>query len=196
MRRSFGARVAARLLSGAWGDRGGAAVTPAPAVGLVRVLQPGPAVAVAAARTGPSVRALRSRLRMLGALALVVVGGVHLEQYAAGLSAIPVIGPLFVLNFAGAAIVALALLAPTERMAGRWAGIWLGLLALSGVSMALVALVFVLVSEYVPLFGVFMENGYRPEVVAATVAEIATTVLLGGFIATVIVRGRSGVPVR
>jgi hypothetical protein len=195
MRRSFVPRVAARLMSGAPGRP---AVTPAPAVRgpIVRVLQPGPRAVVAVARMGLSMRALHSPLRMPGALALLVAGAVHLEQYAAGLSAIPVIGPLFVLNFAGAAIVALALLAPTERMAGRWASIWLGLLALSGVSLALVALVFVLVSEYVPLFGVFMENGYRPEVVAAIVAEIATIVFLGGFLATVVARGRSGVLIR
>src|SRR5438067_912068 len=56
-------------------------------------------------------------IRFLGALALVAVGAVHLQQYlGADFRAIPTIGPLFLLNAVGAGIVALGLLVPVERV--------------------------------------------------------------------------------
>jgi hypothetical protein len=56
-------------------------------------------------------------LRVLGALAVLVVGAVHLEQYfAVHFEVVPVIGPLFALNFAGATLIALGLLLPLGRL--------------------------------------------------------------------------------
>ena len=56
-------------------------------------------------------------MRRLGAVSLLVVGAVHLQQYIGNdYSVLPTIGPLFLLNAIGAGIVAIGLLAPIERM--------------------------------------------------------------------------------
>jgi hypothetical protein len=119
--------------------------------------------------------------RALGAVALLVVGAVHLQQYFELYSEIPTIGTLFVLNFVGATIVGLGLLAPVERLPRRLGGAVLALLTLAGIAQAATAFVFLYVSERTPLFG-FMEPGYDPEaILAARVAEVATVILLGAF---------------
>jgi hypothetical protein len=119
--------------------------------------------------------------RVLGALSLLAVGAVHLQQYFELYSDIPTIGALFALNFVGATIVGLGLLAPVERVVGRLGGAVLALLALAGIAQAATASVFLYISERTPLFG-FMEPGYDPEaILAARIAEGATVVLLGIF---------------
>jgi hypothetical protein len=121
-------------------------------------------------------------LRFAGAFALLAVGAVHLQQYEFLYSTIPTIGTLFLLNFAGATVLGLGLLAPVERLLGRLGGAAVGLLALGGIAQAATAFVFLLISERTPLFG-FMEPGYDPPaLMAARVAELATVVLLGGFL--------------
>jgi hypothetical protein len=51
-------------------------------------------------------------VRVLGALALLAVGGVHLQQYVYDyFSVIPTIGPLFLVNFIAATALGLLLLA-------------------------------------------------------------------------------------
>src|SRR5207244_17306 len=97
--------------------------------------------------------------RFLGALALLAVGAVHLQQYEYLYSAIPTIGTLFVLNFVGATLIGLGLLAPLERSLGRVGSAAVGLLALGGAVQAATAFVFLLVAERTPLFG-FQEPGY------------------------------------
>jgi hypothetical protein len=122
-------------------------------------------------------------LRMLGALTLLAVGAVHLDQYfAVHFRVIPTIGPLFVLNFAAATAMGLLLLLPYERTAGP-RRIFGGLLALGGMGLAAIAFVFLFVSEHQPLFG-FQDYGYRPAILAALAAEAATVVLLGAYLAT------------
>jgi hypothetical protein len=128
---------------------------------------------------------LRRRLwlavRTLGALSLLTVGAVHLQQYLTLYSAIPTIGTLFVLNFAGATAMGLGLLAPLELI-GRRGSAAVALLALGGVGLSATAFVFLLVSERTPLFG-FQEPGYDPPaLMAARVAELTTVVLLGGYL--------------
>src|SRR5947209_11583148 len=55
-------------------------------------------------------------MRVLGALALLAVGGVHLQQYAgADFKTVPTIGTLFLLNAIASGLVGLALLLPLER---------------------------------------------------------------------------------
>jgi hypothetical protein len=112
------------------------------------------------------------------------VGTVHLQQFVKLYSAIPKIGTLFVLNFAGATAIGLGLLAPVERLLGRrWGGRALSLLALSGVGLAATAFVFLAISERTPLFG-FMEPGYDPTaILASRIAEGAAMVLLGAYLA-------------
>lgn len=121
--------------------------------------------------------------RALGALALLAVGAVHLQQYVKLYSGVPTIGTLFLLNFAGATVLGLALLAPIERVAGRYGRVAIGLAALAGIGLAATSYAFLLISERTPVFG-WLEPGYDPPaIMAARVSEIATVVLLGAFLA-------------
>jgi hypothetical protein len=121
-------------------------------------------------------------LRALGALALLATGAAHLYEYNRFYSAIPTIGTLFVLNFAGAAALALALLAPLERLGGRHGNVLIALVALAAIALAATAFTFLLISERTPLFG-FKEPGYDPPGIAAVrAAEVATVVFLGLFL--------------
>lgn len=113
--------------------------------------------------------------RVLGALALLVVGAVHLEQYiAVHFDVIPVIGPLFLLNFIGSVAVAAGLLLPVRRLHG--------LLALAGIGIGVASIVFVEISHYRTLFG-FEDYGYRAAIVIALAAEAAAAVLLASYLA-------------
>jgi hypothetical protein len=120
---------------------------------------------------------------VLGALSLLAMGAVHLQQYDRFYSEVPTIGTLFVLNFAGATAVGLALLFPLERVARCTGRLVVPLLAAAGIAMAAVAFTFLLISEHTPLFG-FKEPGYDPTAIAAARgAEIATVLFLGAFLA-------------
>jgi hypothetical protein len=121
--------------------------------------------------------------RAVGALALLVAGGVHYQQYkVAHFSVIPTIGPLFLLNFIAATILGLVLLVPIRATAGPRRLIFDSLAALGGVGVASGAFVGLLVSEHTPLFG-FMEHGYRLEIVIALAAEAVAVISLGVFLA-------------
>lgn len=129
-------------------------------------------------------RATLARLgRYLGALALLGVGVDHIDQYYADFySAIPTIGVLFALNFAAAGLLALGLLAPVERFAGRRAPAVLAVLAIGGIGVAAGSLAGLLVSENGGLFG-FREQGYRGAIVFSIVLEVAAVGLLALFVA-------------
>ena len=133
-------------------------------------------------------------LRFLGALALLGVGAVHIDQYfAVHYEVVPVIGTLFVLNLAGAAAIALLLVLPTERIVDRLFGAGgafvIGLLALAGVGLAIVSFAFLIISQHTILFG-FMEHGYRTAIVLSFIAEGATVLLLGSYLLALIAAGR------
>jgi hypothetical protein len=133
----------------------------------------------------------RRALRLGGALALLAMGALHLQQFiGAEYSAIATIGTLFVLNFAGSVVVALGLIAPTERLAGRLGGAAVTLLALGGLAMAAAAIVFLLISESTPIFG-FMETGYRTPIVVALISEGLAVLLLGAYLASGLRAARS-----
>ena len=118
-----------------------------------------------------------SALRVLGAIAVLVVGAVHLEQYyGVHFNVVPIIGPLFALNFAGATVIGLGLLVPAARMR-----LLHTLLALGGIGLAATSFVFLFVSEHQPLFG-FEDYGYRPAIIVALVAEAAAVVFLGAYL--------------
>jgi hypothetical protein len=117
--------------------------------------------------------------RLLGALTLVGVGAVHLQQYlGAGYNVLPTIGPLFLLDAIGSGVVAVGLLMPLERLLSeRLADLAIGLLALAGLAIAGGSLVALFISESRPLFG-FQEVGYTTAIKIAIATEAATLVLL------------------
>jgi hypothetical protein len=118
-------------------------------------------------------------LRATGAIAVLVVGAVHLEQYfAVHFNVVPIIGPLFLLNFIGATSIGVGLLVPVARMHLLHA-----LLALGGIGLATMSFVFLFISEHQALFG-FEDYGYRAAIIVALAAEAAAAVLLSGYLAT------------
>jgi hypothetical protein len=132
--------------------------------------------------------------RFVGALAVLAVGAVHLQQYENLYSAIPTIGTLFLLNFVGATAIGVGLLAPLESLGGRrWGAIAVDLLALAGIGLAATSFVFLAISEQTPLFG-FMEPGYDPTaILASRIAEGVAVVSLGAFVvARFVVRPSTG----
>ena len=125
--------------------------------------------------------------RVIGASALLVAGGVHLEQYiVAHYSLIPTIGRLFLVNFIAATTLGLLLLIPIGRPSRRRLLVD-SFVAVAGIAVASGALAALLIGEQTPLFG-FMEYGYRLEIVIALTSEAVAMVSLGVFL-TVAKRG-------
>lgn len=117
-------------------------------------------------------------VRLLAAISLLAVGGVHIQQYiVADYRVIPTIGPSFLLSFIGATLLGLYFLIPADRQAGRVRLIIDAVAASAGWFLAAGALVALLVSEHTPLFG-FMEHGYRFAIVFAIVSEAVAIVAL------------------
>jgi hypothetical protein len=120
--------------------------------------------------------------RYLGAIALLGVGLDHLEQFSVDhYSAVPTIGTLFALNFAGAVLIAGGLLAPVHRLPGRAGRLAVPVLACAGIGVAAGSLAGLLASESVGLFG-FTESGYRGAIVLSIALEAATVVLLSAHL--------------
>jgi multisubunit Na+/H+ antiporter MnhG subunit len=132
-------------------------------------------------------------MRRLGAIALLAVGAVHLQQYlGAGYRSIPTIGPLFLLNAVSSGVVAIGLLAPLERILHhRRAELASGLLAGAAVAVAAGSLVALFVSENGTLFG-FSETGYSTAIVLAIIAEALAIVLLAPVAAVTLKRAAAG----
>jgi hypothetical protein len=123
--------------------------------------------------------------RYLGAVSVLVVGGIHAQQYYdAYFSAVPTIGPLFLLSFIAASVVGIILLAPVRLLGRRTGDLILSLAALGAIGIALGTLISLLWSEYMPLFG-FMESGYRLAIVLTLLFDGLTTLFLGVFLLTV-----------
>jgi hypothetical protein len=118
-------------------------------------------------------------LRTLGAGAVLVVGAVHLYEYTVDhFNVVPIIGPLFALNFVGATLIGGGLLVPAARLRMVHA-----LLALGGIGLAATSFVALFVSEHQPLFG-FEDYGYRTAIVIALAAEAVAVVALTAYLAT------------
>jgi hypothetical protein len=117
--------------------------------------------------------------RFFGALSLLGVGAVHLQQYIGnGYSTVPTIGTLFLLNAISAGVVGFALLLPLKRVLGATSGnAAIGALAVAGVGIAVGSLVALFISESGTLFG-FAEHGYRTVIVIAIAVEALAAVLL------------------
>jgi hypothetical protein len=112
-------------------------------------------------------------LRRLGALAVLVVGAVHVQQYADFISDVPTIGVLFLLNGLGCGVVVILL--STRRAA-------LG--ALGGIAVSAGALVSILISMTDNGLFEYTEPTFRTAVVVAIAAEAASIVLLVGYLVT------------
>jgi hypothetical protein len=159
----------ARLIDAARHVNGGSAPTTEREAVTLEVERSGRSAATSRGGTWPLIA------RTVGALAVLAVGAVHLQQYETLYSAIPTIGTLFVLNFAAATAIGLGLLSPLETVLGRrWGGAAVGLLAVAGIGLAATSFAFLTISEHTPLFG-FMEPGYDPTaILASRVAEAVT----------------------
>jgi hypothetical protein len=114
----------------------------------------------------------------LGALAVLATGIDHIQQYYANdYSSVPTIGTLFFLNFVSAVIIAVGLIAPLRRIAGRHSDAIRAIFAVGGIGLAVLSLAALFVSEKSGLFG-FVEHGYRMAIALAIVAEAAAIVFL------------------
>jgi hypothetical protein len=130
--------------------------------------------------------------RYLGALSILAVGVDHIEQYSVdSYSAIPTIGTLFLLNFVSAVPIAIGLVAPIRRLAGRWTDTVRALLALAGLGVAAGSLAGLLISESGGLFG-FIEQGYREAIVLSIAFELAAMVFLSVYLAATLPRFKTG----
>jgi hypothetical protein len=133
---------------------------------------------------------LLTATRTLGASTLLLIGGIHYQQYHyAFYSAIPTIGPLFLLNFIGATALGLLLLAPGRSRLGRLRELVDQMAALAGLGLAASGLASLLISEHTPLFG-FMEHGYRFVIVLTITSELVAIALLTLFLVCARCRGR------
>lgn len=133
----------------------------------------------------PTIQRGVSRVSLrLGALSVLAIGADHIEQYyVQNYSTVPTIGTLFLLNFISSIVVAVALVIPSRRIAGRFAVPLRRIFALGGIGVAAGSLAALLISETTSLFG-FMENGYRTAIVLSIVAEVAALAFLGVFLVT------------
>jgi hypothetical protein len=110
------------------------------------------------------------RLGLLAAALVAVIAGVHFQQYVDFMSQVPKVGVLFLLNAAGGAGLALALLS-RERL--------LRLLAeLGAVGLAVGSLISIAIALSGNFLG-YSEPSLRLPIVIAIVAEVAVIPLLG-----------------
>jgi hypothetical protein len=143
--------------------------------------------------TKPPPHSFLAATRTLGALALLVVGGVHFQQYYYGFySAIPTIGPLFLVNAVAGTTLGLFLLSPV-RPRGRTGILLDELAALVGLAVGAGAFMGLLVSEHTSLFG-FREHGYRFAIVLALASEAVVMVTLALFLIGAVRQARLGGP--
>lgn len=117
-------------------------------------------------------------LRYAAAAAVLAVGVDHYDQYAVDhYSVIPTIGTLFLLNFAGALAVALAMLLPLDRIAPRARRAARALPVAGGLAIAVGSIAGLVISEHGGLFG-FQEVGHRPAIVLSLVLDGIAVALL------------------
>lgn len=112
----------------------------------------------------------RTALRGVCAALLGTIAGVHFQQYVAFMSQVPVVGVLFLLNAAGGAGLALALLGRDRRL-------WV-LAALGGIGLALGSLVSLIIALQSSFFG-YHESSLRVAIIVAIVAEALAIPTLG-----------------
>ncbi len=116
---------------------------------------------------------MRSSLSPIAAVLVGVIAAVHLQQYIDFISEVPTIGVLFLLNAAGGAGLALALI-------GR--DVWLRRLATIGsLGLALGSLISIVIALSSSLFG-YSEPTLRLPILIAILAEVAVIPVLVGLL--------------
>ena len=113
--------------------------------------------------------------RLAGAIAVLVVGFVHLQAHAGPYAAVDTIGELFIVNFVAATAIGTALLLPLERFAGGWGTLAIVLASVAGIGVAGGSLVMLIIAEHGTLFG-FHEPGYDPAAISRSRVSSATSV--------------------
>jgi hypothetical protein len=113
-------------------------------------------------------------LRYAAAALVLVVGLVHLQQYVDFISEIPTIGVLFLLNAAGGAGLAVALIWP-DRTLSRLA-------ALGGIGLCVGSLVAIVLAMSGGIFD-YQEPNWRGPVVLSVIVEVAALPALLGYLA-------------
>ncbi len=110
-------------------------------------------------------------LRYAGAVLTLVVGAIHLQQYAVLIKDVPTIGELFLLNAAGAAVIA-AMLVTGVRVLG----------AVGGILLSVGAIVSILIARTSGGLFDYMEPTFRTPVTLSVVAEVAAVLVLGAYL--------------
>ena len=114
-------------------------------------------------------------LRVLGAALVGVIAGVHFQQYVQFMSHVPTVGVLFLLNAAGGAGLALAILGPDERLRR--------LSALGGIGLALGSLVCLIIA-LTSSFAGYSEPSLRAPILIAIIAEALCVPVLAALART------------
>lgn len=113
-------------------------------------------------------------LRYLAAALVLVVAGVHWQQYIDLLGQVDTVGTLFLLNAAGGAALVVLLLQRDEML--RIVG------ALGSIPLCLGSLVSILLAMGGGIFG-YQEPDWRTSVITAVVAEVAALPVLLAYLA-------------
>lgn len=111
-------------------------------------------------------------LRSAAAALIVVVGGVHLQQYADFIKDVPTIGTLFWLNAAGAGVIVAMLGFPRLR----------GLAALGGLGLCIGSLVSIALSFTTAGIFDYTEQSLRTPIVIAIAAESVAVCALAALL--------------
>ena len=110
-------------------------------------------------------------LRHVGAALTLFVGAIHLQQYLDLLKDVPTIGELFLLNSAGAGVLAALLVTRLQVPA-----------ALGAIGLSLGSLVSILISRTDGGLFDYVEPTFRAPVALAVIAEIVAVVVLAAFL--------------
>jgi hypothetical protein len=131
---------------------------------------------LAPARPGPAAGALLA----LAAVGVLVAGAQHARLFHRGYAEVEIVGPLFVLNAIGSAVVVLTLI--FDR---AW------LFVLGALSICVPSLLSIALSHSSTGFLGFREGGYDAEALVIVGAEIAAVLLTGLGAAALLMRSRS-----
>ncbi|GAC1435168.1 MAG: hypothetical protein NVSMB51_04020 [Solirubrobacteraceae bacterium] len=112
-------------------------------------------------------------LKLSGALLLLVVGVVHVQQYASFIKDVPTIGPLFALNGIGAGVLCVMLGTRTRLLA-----------AIGGIGLCAGSLISIAISRYAAGgFFSYREPTLRTPILIAVAAELVAVAVLAVFAA-------------